>query len=101
MKSNQSVIDVLLDLGLSQTSEKGFYKGSDNTLGFNYCRILLIQNEFITIWIGKKDREIQQTILSMYYIKSPDDVIDVISRFGFLEHLFPNIVSVPEVNINS
>ena len=99
METNKQITSVLEDLGLTKVSNNCFYKESDNTLEYNYCFLLLFQDKFISIIVGRKNRDAERRILSMYHIKTSNDVIEVISRLSYLKYLFPQIVSVPEIKI--
>lgn len=78
-----------------------YYKESENIYGgFDCCHFLVITNTFLSIRVSKKrDGSNSKSILSLYYIKNEQDVLDVISRLGHLLNLFPEIVQVPVLEI--
>lgn len=95
MKNDIFSPELCSKLGFTKISGSSYYKESEPTYGgFDCCDFLVIQNTFLSIRVSKKRDGNSKQILSMYHIKSEQDVIYVISRLGHLINLFPEIVQV-------
>lgn len=98
--SQETISDHLAKrLGLTKTTDKSFYKEVDWPYMYNWCEILVINSNFISITVGKKDTDTRKSILSMCYLKDETEFIFIVSRLCFLGKLFPEIVSVPQSDI--
>ena len=96
---SQDIRDKINEIGFEKIGEDSFYKEVDIPCGYNFCYLNMIQDNFLCIRVGKNDKEIVKTIVSLLYIKNGNELIDIVSRLSHLRGIFPQIVSVPEINV--
>lgn len=86
-------------LGLSPITERSFYKQIDYRFGFNYCTILVTGSNYLSISVGKVDKDYERQILKLLYIPNEQFLIDILSKLVLLRNIFPEIVLVPQSDI--
>lgn len=86
-------------LEMEKLGDNLFYKEVDPPSIYNYARLCIIQDHFLSIQAGRSDGDRERSIISGFYIKDGSEILEVISKLLYLSKIFPQIVRIPSVDI--
>lgn len=96
---NSDIILKLKEIGAVQESENSFYKEAETPISFNYAYFHFFGGNFLSIRVGKKDHDYERMLLKGFYIENGQALLNVLSKLVYLSNIFPEIVSVPQLNV--